>query len=211
MDTNESPQPSGWLSGRTRLVTIASVVAVGVAAAVGIGVNLGILGSASDGPVGNAAVADLLTPASRVVDTGRAGWTSAGAPSGVSTHVQEFGVDVAGTVVVARRGDDLHLESVAPSSGWTWSLAQSDPSSMQVSMTNGTRIFEFHASSAPDGSIAGNVKEPVPAAGPAPTVSRNDDHGDDHADDQNDHDKNDQDKNDHDTKDHEKKGHDEDD
>ena len=48
--------------GRTRLVTVASVLAVGLAGAVAVGANVGILDSASNTTVGNvSAVGDLVT------------------------------------------------------------------------------------------------------------------------------------------------------
>ena len=55
--------------------------------------------------------------------------------------------------------------SVNPTSGWTWSLAQTQRTQLTVTLTNGTRTLEFVAGLGPDGSVTANVNEPAaPAA-----------------------------------------------
>ena len=62
-------QPSGWFTGRNRLITIASVAAIGMAGAVAIGANVGILNAADSNKVGTVASAgDLLTTTPQTVD-----------------------------------------------------------------------------------------------------------------------------------------------
>lgn len=201
MNTNPIPSPKSphWFTGRTRLVTITSVVGVALAASVAFGANLGILGSAGDTNVGNVTANELSAPAGESVDvsvpaTGSggapleaAGSTTVVPPSG-SGHVQEFEVDVAGTVSVVRNGDSLTLKAAVPNAGWTWNLTQTKSSSLHVGFTNGKRSFEFDASLGADGSILARVDEPlvkrVPS-GNSTTASRS---GDDHDDDKGEHD-----------------------
>jgi hypothetical protein len=188
MSTTQTPQPSGWFSGRTRLVTMVSVVAVGLAGAIAFGANLGILDATSNGPVGNAAaVGDLAPPTSQVVDVYLPGSTTApSAPASALTasagDVEEFDVDVAGTVAVAATGDGVRLERVVPSAGWRWTLAQSNPRSLDVTLTNGSRTFQFTASKAADGSIAAKVTEPITATAPTSASSSSNRGHDDHED-----------------------------
>ncbi len=177
MTSEQSTKPAGWFTGRTRLITIVSIVAVGLAGASAVSANIGILDSASDSPVGNALVTgDLGTPSTQVVDvylpaspattTTPATNTAAPMPSADPT-VQQFAVDVAGTVSVASTDTGLRLDQVTPAAGWSWTLTQSDPTALMVTMTNGTRTFEFTATATADGNIAASVNEPIVAAAPA--------------------------------------------
>lgn len=207
---DRAPRSPSWFSGRTRIITAVSIVAVGLAGATAVSANIGILDSASDSPVGDAAVTgDLATPPTQVVDvylpsTAGPGTTSpvttvpaaatptsglptttlpGGAPGGPA--VQEFAVDAAGTVTVAAADGALRLERVVPAAGWTWTLAQSDPTALQVTMTDGARTFQFAASLAADGTVAAGVTEPIVVAAPAgtgPSAGYDDDHDDDHED-----------------------------
>ncbi len=100
-----TPQQSGWFAGRTRLITIASIVAIGVAGATAIGANIGILNAASNNEVGNLSAAGDLTPSTQVVDVyldgqGRPSPSASATPSGS----QRFTVDSAGTVDVSADG-----------------------------------------------------------------------------------------------------------
>jgi hypothetical protein len=109
-------------------------------------------------------------------------------PTAAAGAVQQFTVDVAGTVGVAATDSGLRLDGVAPAPGWSWTLTQSDPGSLIVTMTNGSRTFEFGAASAPDGTIAASVSEPIAAAAPVAGVGGDGDHPDgDHGDDEDDH------------------------
>jgi len=188
MTSGQSSNPAGWFTGRTRLITIASIVAVGLAGATAVSANIGILDSASDSPVGIASVnGDLSTPPTQVVDVylpeTTTSTTTAPAPTlaAAGPTVQEFAVDVAGTVAVAATDTGLRLDQVDPAAGWSWALAQSDPSALMVTMTNGIRTFEFTATSTADGNIAASVNEPIVAAAPATNTSGN------HHDDDEDH------------------------
>ncbi|MEQ8718650.1 MAG: hypothetical protein RIE08_13655 [Acidimicrobiales bacterium] len=184
-----SPQPSkptGWFSGRTRLVTIVSVFAVVLAGATAVSANIGILDNASDSPVGNVSAAgDLTTPSAQVVDVYLPD-TSAAEPS-TSTSVadadgvQEFAVDTAGTVAVATTDAGVRLEWVAPAPGWSWNLAQSDPSTLTVTMTDGSRALDFTAVSNADGTITASVSERA-GAPVAATTPYDDDHDDEYDD-----------------------------
>lgn len=201
MQERKTPTSGGWFTGRTRLITVVSIIAVGVAGASAVSANIGILDTASQSAVGSAAATDDLVSSSVVTLTvPPASTTSASAATttaagDVQNDVQQFVVDVAGTVSVAASGATLTLDDVAPAAGWTWRLTQNDPGAMLVTFTNGTRTFEFLAALTPDGSIAANVSEPIvtpaptaaPAAGPSGTTGaptdddsrESDDSGDD--------------------------------
>jgi len=153
-------QPSGWFTGRNRLITIASVAAIGMAGAVAIGANVGILNAADSNKVGTVASAgDLLNPTPQTVDVYLPSTPStvAGAVAGS----QEFAVDAAGTATVSVDALGLHLLKVTPTFGWTWTSAQSAPTELSVTFTNGTRRLVFTAVEGADGSIAANVNEPI--------------------------------------------------
>jgi hypothetical protein len=226
---DRAPRSPSWFSGRTRIITAVSIVAVGLAGATAVSANIGILDSASDSPVGDAAVTgDLVTPSTQVVDvylpsTATPSTTTPDTAAPATTMptsglpvpaplggaavggpaVQEFAVDAAGTVAVAAADGALRLERVVPAAGWTWTLAQSDPTALRVTMTDGLRTFQFAASLAADGTVAAGVTEPIVVAAPsgsAPsgssgTSSYDDDH-DDHEDD--DHEDDDHEDDDHD-------------
>lgn len=175
MTTQQSNRPTGWFSGRTRLITIASIVAVGVAGATAVSANMGILSAASDTSVGTVSVAgDLTPPADSVIDVYLPDTTSTAvtAPSttaasaAVAPGVQEFAVDVAGTVAVASTADGLRLDSVTPAAGWTWTLTQSSPADLMVTMTDGVRTLEFVAAKTADGNVTASVNEPVVTPAP---------------------------------------------
>jgi hypothetical protein len=180
MTSGQFSKPAGWFTGRTRLITIASIVAVGLAGATAVSANIGILDSASDSPVGNASAAgDLATPPTQVVDVYLPDTTTSTAPASTlpsaDPAVQQFTVDVAGTVAVAATETGLRLEQVAPAAGWSWTLSQSDPSALMVTMTNGARTFEFTATRTADGSIAASVDEPIVTPAPTGTAGGDDD------------------------------------
>ncbi len=209
-----APQPqknAGWFTGRTRLVTIVSILGVGLAGASAVSANIGILDSASDSPVGNiSAAGDLATPATQVLDVYLPATTDATttttstpavpAPSLPTTDssVQQFAVDVAGTVAVSATESGIRLDAVSPAPGWTWTLTQSDPATLMVTMTNGTRVFEFTATRGAGSTVIASVSEPIMSPAPAATAGgeheddgyEDDDHDedDDHEDDDHDED-----------------------
>ena len=171
-----TPQPSQWFTGRTKFVTIASIVAVVMSGAVAVGANTGILNAASDNSVGTlSAAGDLTVPNTQVVDVylDPTATSATVVPTSAATTVaaaastlQEFTVDVAGTVSVSQSADGLMLGGVAASPGWTWSMLQPDSAGFTVVLTNGTRTLQFVASLAADGTIAAEVNEPITAATP---------------------------------------------
>lgn len=189
MTSAQPSKPTGWFTGRTRLITIVSIVAVGLAGATAVSANIGILDTASDSPVGNASViGDLSTPSTQVVDVylpdTAAGAVPATTLSTGGLGVQQFAVDVAGTVTVAATDAGLRLDRVDPAAGWSWSLSQSDSAALLVTMSNGTRTFEFTASTTADGNIAASVSEPIVTPAPAANSGGYDDEDDEHEDDE---------------------------
>ncbi len=65
-----------------------------------------------------------------------------------------------------RPSDGLRLDRVIPAAGWTWSLTQTIPTELMVTMTDGARTLEFTAVATADGSVAASVNEPI--VSPAP-------------------------------------------
>jgi hypothetical protein len=179
-----------WFTGRTRLITIVSIFAVGLAGAIAVSANIGILAAAPDSAVGNASVTgDLGPPSTQVVDVHLPATTAP--PSTADAARQQFTVDVAGTVTVVETDAGLRLDHVAPAAGWTWSLAQSDPTVLVVTMTNATRTLRFTATRTADGNIAAEVHEPIgaPSAvddGGGTRIDRDEDH-DEHGDEHEEH------------------------
>ncbi len=157
------------------MITIVSIVAVGLAGATAVSANIGILNAASNSPVGTAsATADLATPSQQVVDVylpnssvAPIGSTSATGADGV----QEFAVDTAGTVAISAANGALRLDGVTPAAGWTWVLNQSSQTELTVTMTNGVRALDFVATLTPDGNVSASVNEPIVT--PAPPVTNN--------------------------------------
>jgi hypothetical protein len=158
---------TGWFTGRTRLITIVSILAVGVAGATAVGANIGILNAASESNVGSVTAGDL-TADTQVVDVylpaAAASTTIAPATGAVA---QEFAVDAAGSVTVAATDTGLRFDRATPTLGWTWNLTQTSQDSLMVTFTNGTRTLEFTASKNADGTIAAAVNEPIITAAPA--------------------------------------------
>lgn len=197
--------PQGRWTGRTRFVTAASILAVGIAGAVAIGANIGILDAAEHNNIGElSAAGDLTDTGPQVVDVYLDGTTgtvdpaapavtdparSGAAASGANVErtatngSETFAVDAAGTVTIGRTANGLRLESVDPSAGWTWQLSQTDPTTLTVSFTDGARILDFTATLAGDGSITPEVVETVsePAGSSSnQTPSYRDDGGSEH-------------------------------
>lgn len=164
-------KPRGWF-GRTKLITIASIAGVAAAGAFAISANVGILNAADNNKLGQLSAAGAATTLNtQVVDVyldGAATTTTAGVvatTAGDPAAVQRFTVDTAGTIAVVVNDGTLRLDSVNPTSGWTWSLAQTQGTQLTVTLTNGTRTLEFVAGIGPDGSVTANVNEPAaPAA-----------------------------------------------
>jgi hypothetical protein len=169
-----TPQTPQWFTGRTKFVTIASIVAVVMSGAVAVGANIGIMNAGSDTPVGSlSAAGDLTVPNTQVVDV-FLDTTSTAAPvvsttvapiiTSPAATVQQFAVDEAGTVGVSQSAQGLLLDGVVANPGWTWSMLQPNAESLTVVLTNGTRTLQFVASVAADGTIAAEVNEPIAAA-----------------------------------------------
>ncbi|HEX4981179.1 MAG TPA: hypothetical protein VFV63_05750 [Ilumatobacteraceae bacterium] len=184
--------------GRTSLITAAAIAGVVFAGAVAVGANIGILNAADDSEIGSLSAAGDLAPAdTQVVDvyldeptTTTAATTStiqdsAGKDSAAddSAVAQEFAVDVAGTVGVIPTAGGVRLGDVVANPGWTWSLAQSDPSALMVTFDNGVRTLNFTASIGPDGTIIAAVEEPIVSVSPTAPPSQFQDDDDDHDDD----------------------------
>ena len=159
MSTTAKPEHAGWLSGRTRLVTAISVIAVGSAGAVAFGANLGILGASADGPVGAVAATDLAPSTSGVAADAAGG------------DVREYGVEGAGTVSVERTPEGLRLDAVRPTTGWTWTLSQTSPQALRVTLTSGVRSLDLAVVVGADGALVADVVDTTGASAPGAAPS----------------------------------------
>ena len=168
------------LSGRTKIITAASVGAVVLASLFAIGANLGILTSADQAKVGTVAAAgDLLPSTTQVVDVYL---DKQGSPlptdRSQASGSRRFTVDAAGTVDVSAPGGTPRVDLVTPATGWSATPATATGTSVAVTFTDGTRTLDFTATVGPDGTVTGDVVEATAAA---PTSPRDDHHeSDDH-------------------------------
>jgi hypothetical protein len=173
----ETPKTPGWFTGRNRLVTIASLVAVGITGAIAVSANVGILNAAGNSTVGQVATAsDLLPPNTQVVDVYLDSTTTAPAQTPVG---QMFAVDTAGTVTVTGTPTSIRLDGVTPAAGWTWSMVQPGANQMTITFTNGSRTLEFTAVAGPDGVVTASVNEPIVTAAPPASHGGGSGHGSD--------------------------------
>ncbi len=160
-----TPRATSSPSRRTRLITATSIVAVALAGAFAVSANLGILNRTQKSPVGTLATADLTTiPQAVNVQLNQ---TASGTDTIANAGTQDFVVDVAGTVTLSAANGSLGLAEVAPSSGWTWTLSQTDLKVLKVTFTNGARTLEFTGTLKPDGTVDAAVNEPITQAAPA--------------------------------------------
>ncbi len=167
-----TPSPSR-LSGRTRIITVASIGAVSVASLFAIGANLGILTRADQSDLGTmSAASDLVPVDSRVVDVyldeqGNPVGTSATDPTGA----QRFTVDAAGTVDVSVGATAPVIDRIDAAAGWSAGPVTTTGGRVAVTFTDGTRTLHFAASLAADGTIVADVTETTGgaarASGPA--------------------------------------------
>lgn len=183
--------------GRTRLITAASIGAVGLAGLFAVGANLGVLAGADESEVGDATAAgDLVPTDTKVVDVyldqpaDPPTSTTNAAADAAAAGSQRFTVDVAGTVDVSTVAGRARLDRVTPAPGWSAAAVRADGADVAVSFTDGTRTLEFTATAGPDGAVTGDVTESSggdPTAGPTATSSpppvryeADDDGSDDH-------------------------------
>ena len=191
MTSQKSSTPIG---NRTKVITAASIGAVAVASLFAIAANLGILARAAQSNVGTmSAAADVVTPATQVVDVGFGRKTDplGSAPTAVG-GAQHFTVDEAGTVDVSVIEGAAHLDHASPADGWTASPATRAGTDVAVLFTDGTRTLEFTAIVGPDGTAIGDLTESAPTA--ATSADHHDsDHDLDHHDSDHHHDGSDDD------------------
>jgi hypothetical protein len=157
-----SPKPTERLSGRTKLITATSVVAVVIASLFAVAANLGILNNADRSSVGTlSATGDL---------------TTADAPA--RSRSQVFRVDTAGTVTVSPVDGRARVDRIRPAAGWSARAVEASGAEVAVSFTDGTRTLEFTATVAADGSVVGDITDASPGA--ARASSRRDDESIEH-------------------------------
>jgi hypothetical protein len=170
-----SPKEPARLSGRTRIITAASIGAVGLASVFAIGANLGILSSANDTKVGTlAASGDLLPATTSTVDVSldEQGNPLATDPS-ASAASRHFIVDAAGSIDVSAVGGIARIDRITTTDGWTATAPTTTTTGVAVTLTDGTRTLDFTATVADDGIVIGDVTEATTAA---PTKGHGDDH-----------------------------------
>lgn len=175
------------LAGRTKLITAASIGAVGLAGLFAIGANLGILSRTDAGAIGTVdATGDLVPAETRVVDVYL---DEQGDPPASTTRPasgsQRFAVDVAGTVDVSASAGRVRLDLVTPARGWTSRSVAARGADVAVAFTDGSRSLQFTATVGPDGTVVGDVTESTDTASARPDARHDDeDHDEDHDEDQ---------------------------
>lgn len=177
------------------MITVASIIAVSMAALFAVGANLGILNSADETNVGSvSAASDLIPAGSDVVDVYLDQQGTRPDPAGVnSTTSRTFQVDQAGTVTVSTVDGRAQVDSIDPATGWTGRAVQASGADVSVSFTDGTQTLEFVATANPDATITGDVTVTTNVAA---STGSDDSHDDDHHYDDGHHD------DDHSKKDH---------
>lgn len=162
-------KPADRPTGRTKMITAASIGAVGLAGVFAVGANLGILTSTEQGDVGTVSAAGDLVPVdTRVVDVylddpAAAPTATTSAPAGS----QRFEVDAAGTVDVTGVDGRARLDLITPAPGWTARSVSAGGADVAVAFTSGDRTLEFTATASADGAVTGDVTE---SAGVTPSA-----------------------------------------
>ncbi len=188
-----SPKTPNRLSGRNKIITVASIGAVGLAGLFAIGANLGSFSSAGPSKVGTVAEAgDPIPTDTRVVDVyldeqgNPLATDPAASEPAAPAGSQRFTVDSVGSVDVSALGGTARVDLITPASGWTATPATTTATGVAVTFTDGTRTLQFTATVGPDGAVIGDVTEPRTGSPTAlPTSQRDDDHesDDDESDD----------------------------
>jgi hypothetical protein len=159
--TSPGKTPKKSWATRTTLITAVAVAGVIVASSA----------------IGDLAATDQLVAVAPATPTAP---TTSSVVTTVPTNADgttEYAVDAAGTVKLATGPSGLILSDVSANSGWMPSASQSDPASLTVGFTNGTRAVVFTATLSSDGSITADVTEPmvanatIPQSSPTPTPS----------------------------------------
>jgi hypothetical protein len=150
-----SPKPTERLSGRTKLITAASILAVVLASLFAVAANLGILNSADRSSVGTLSAAGDLTPA----------------VASERSRSQVFSVGTAGTVTLSSVDGHARVDRISPAAGWSGRAVEASGAEVAVSFTDGTRTLELTATVAADGSLAGDVTDASTTAARAPSRS----------------------------------------
>lgn len=179
-----SPQSSNPRSGRTKMITAASIGAVALASLFAIGANLGILARADQRTIGTMSAAIPPAPADTgVLDVGLAQQTDPLASTSAALDgSQHFTVDTAGAVDVSVGASGVQLDLVSPNPGWTATPVAATDADVAVTFTNGTRTLEFSATVGPDGTAIGDLTEAAPTAAPSSSSDHHDTADDHHSD-----------------------------
>ncbi len=155
------------------IITAASITGVVIAGGAAIGANVGILGAADNGPIGN------LSAEATVASSAPSTTTSIPDPTTVvvaeptpiaPVPAQTFVVDVAGDIDLATTEAGLELADVRPNPGWAWSVVSETEATIAVRFTAGADTLNFTARLNDDDTIAANVERPSPPAAAAPAT-----------------------------------------
>lgn len=161
------------MNHRPALIGAASLAGVVLAGVAAVGANLGILGNADSGSIGELSAANVATTEPQIVDVYV---DDTGSPQ--SANAQEFAVDAAGTVSLLQDGNGFRLDQVQPNPGWSWARTRASAAELEVDFRSGSATYAFIAVLNPDGTIAARVDQPRIEPTPAPTSARHDDEGD---------------------------------
>jgi hypothetical protein len=149
-----------YMNHRTALIAVASVAAVGLAAAIAVALNLGILTAADSSPVGR------LTTATVARDAASPAGSQAGTPAPEATvkprrQTQEYVVRKAGMVRVAFSDKAVRFVDATSNDGWTWKLSQSGDRKLTVTFARGSDIYAFVARVGVAGKVTAEIDHAV--------------------------------------------------
>ncbi len=222
---------------KTKLISAASVIGIVLAGSTAVAANVGILGQADAGGLGElSVVADPGSLEPQVIDiqldpqaqpsataspVGSQTPTPDASPSPSPINGQPFVVEDAGVVTVASEPTGLRIVEVSPSDGWRYVNNDAPAGTVSVTFDSDAATYVFTASVQADGSVLANVEQPIVQFVPGPTPvspspsstprSSDYDDDDDYDDHDDDHRDDDHDDDDHDDDDHDDDDHDDDD
>lgn len=190
------------MNHRTALIAVASVAAVGLAAAIAVALNLGILTAADSSPVGRLTTVTVARDAASPAAGSNTGTPAPAATLKPRRQTQEYVVRKAGKVRIAFSDKAVRFVGATSHDGWTWKLSQSGDRKLTVTFAQGSDIYAFVARVGAAGKVTAEIDHavkqvassggevwtvapaPVASATPRPTPSASGDRsGDDHHDD----------------------------
>ena len=155
---------------RTGLIAAGAIVGLVAFGSIAIGANLGVLGNAQDESFGQISAANTSVSANSNSSVSVVAQT-VGSTTMTDGTVTHFDVADAGTVDLVTRDAMVAVHSVAPATGWTWTILQRDPGSLVVEFNSTATQIRFTGTRSDDGTVSGRVEThaspPKPSGNPA--------------------------------------------